>query len=57
MSYSNFKELLILGQQFEIKAQQQIINYYKSKNKDGHILNTCKSNNMTSNCQIWVNTK
>jgi hypothetical protein len=44
MPYSNFKELLILGQQFEIKAQQQIINYYKSKNKEVQILNTCNDN-------------
>jgi hypothetical protein len=41
--YTLFNSLLLLGQQFEDKAQQQIINYYKSKNKDLQILNICSS--------------
>ncbi len=41
--YTLFNSLLLLGQQFEDKAQQQIINYYKNKNKDVQILNICNS--------------
>ena len=41
--YTLFNSLLLLGQQFEDKAQQQIISYYQNNDKDVQILNICSS--------------
>ncbi len=47
--YTLFNSLLLLGQQFEEKAQQHIINYYKNKNKEVQLLNICNYDFQLSN--------